>query len=229
LQEINRIGKIDLQVVIHKLLYTKYDDEIVKEYAEKSYTDLKETIQFLNENKGMFPNIKHIGVVPDSRMYAWNYREILARQLNQYDFQDNEFVFCSEGVYPVLREIMKGKKAQLIPIKNISGGSVDFMTSITSQDIISKIKELKLEDIKISKVYLPNSMYWIPDVNNPNKKNYDITGQTSEEITNKFPEIKIELVDILFEIINAPPMTLTECCDYYTYVNEPASDQGKAL
>ncbi len=215
LREINHLKPRGADVIIVKLYYSKFDELLVKKYAEKSYMDVKETVLFIYKNRNLFENINRIFLTPDSKIYAWTFQHKLRDILSKYDFRNNEFMFCSEGAYSELRKILKGKKVRVIPIKSPCGGSIDDAATITTNEIISKIKELKLQNIKISKLYLPSSMYWIHDISYRDTDIYDLRGKTKGEIKRLFPNIVLEMIAL--GDLGEGPLDLEDCYKYYLY------------
>jgi len=191
---------------IHKLYYNKLSPNSVKEYSIHGDHSFRSIVQYLKLNDRKLSAIsKRSSFAPASVIFAWRFRKELKELFIGCRGGSREAVFCSTGAYPIIKKIMKSM--EVIPIENAIGGCVDFTLGMTVRSIIMKLRELFENGIILRRMYLPGSMFAVHN-------QYDLNGDSVEDIKNEFPGLKITVIHIPQNILRST-LSLNTCYRYY--------------
>ena len=206
LKVINSLKPSNPCVVIYWLYYNRAHPDFIIKLAEKSYGDFKDLVVYLMKHRSDFKNIAELSFHSPSEAHAWKHRTELKRIFSRYDFGKDDIMLCSKGAFRIINFILNGK-ARVFYVENFMGSSVDMTTAATARNVVDKIDELIGQGLRIKKVFVPNSIWWI------NGK-HDFDGNTAEFIRKRFPQIKLVLIQVP-ENIFMSGVSLETCHDYY--------------
>lgn len=214
IKDINIVNEFTLKnkgnYYIHKLYYNKLAPKYIANYAIKTEKEFKDFVFYLYSHGEEFKNIsQRLAISPDSRIYAYRWRDQIVRALHRCKGNDNEVIFCSHGVYDVIRRHFRKKAPHLVKIKSCFGGNIDFTMGITIRSIFPKINRMLAKGVRINHIYIPSSIFHV-------NGEYDLNGDNINLFKHTFPELKITVIKIPSKIINSV-VSLNDCVKYYLY------------
>lgn len=183
---INSVSK-KCTIGIALLEYNKYYPEYLIEYSKQGRKDFQRVVKFLYENK--IEN--YIKFFAPSEIYAWNYREEIRQLLDQYEITNNDLILCSGGAFNTIRKLFKNVKC----IPNDFGGSIDFATAITSENVEECLEE------NWDRVFVPSNIWWI-------NNRYDFKGNSFNDFKRKHPNVEIVSIP---EVMMGSSLKLEDC------------------
>lgn len=205
LKQLERLKLDNPQIVIMLIYYNRLHPEYVKQMADKAKLDFKRLIFWLATNSGSFKLLKNIEFQSPSYCYAWRYRNDLRILLSDFTFTEDDLLMCSGGASEIMHFLLD-KDVEICPVPGPFGGSMDFSTGITGNDVIRKLEDV-MRRRKVKRVFLPDSIWWVDD-------RYDLNAQTKELLAKRFPGIEFVIIHIPMGVLNAR-LELEHCYDYF--------------
>jgi len=206
LRILNNLKLSDAIVMISELYHNKCHSPLIKSLARKSHDDFKKLIFYLMTHQSEFSNISSFRFYSPPEAYAWRHRFQLQSMISEYNLREGDVALCSKAAFSTLSFII-GKRALVVAVDDSFEGSISFTTTLTADNIRMKINELRQGRLKVKRIFIPSSIWWID-------YKYDLQGNTVECLQKQFPEVEIIVINVPSNII-VSMLSLEDCYDYY--------------
>lgn len=191
----------------HRLYYNKLSPEYIINYSDAAERNFREIIYYLKSNDDKLKGIsRRLILSPDSKIYAWTWKEEIKKLLKGCRGTDKEAIFCSYGAYEVIRSVVSDK-THVIPVKSCFGGCVDFTLGLTVKSIVEEIKKLLESGAALRRIYLPDSMFCA-------EGKFDLNCDSIELIKKAYPKLEVKVIKIPSRILKST-INLDFCLRYY--------------
>lgn len=192
IEDIELINSVndDCTISISLMDYNKYYPDYLKELSDAGRRDLKRVVEHLyNHNKK-----EQFCFYAPSEAYAWLFRKELKTLFDQYNLTEDDLILCSKASYNVIKSLLN---CNVKYVESRIGGSVDFATALTHEDILKAI-----EQEKFNRVFVPSSIWWVGGA--------DLLGNRMEKFKEDYPDITIVHVNLISRALK-----LEDCYNYY--------------
>ncbi len=196
-------------VVIARLHATSLHPDLIRDLAARSGTNFVRVIDFIKRHDVRFANIADIFFHYPAEAFVWLFRNLLRSRIGPVlaDGEGHDLVICSVASAPIMRDFVVRDAAHVTAIADCLGGTTNFVTTITTQDVIKCINDLRAGGMEIRRVLVPSSIWWVDG-------RFCLGGGTIGDVKRAVPDIEICPIRIPSEIINWR-LTVDQCAAYY--------------
>lgn len=199
INDLELIKDLDCTITIALMDYNRFFPDKIRDIAQKGHQDFKKLIYYLAEYQDRYSKIS---LLSPPEAYAWKNRNKLYSLFEKYKIDKNDLILCSQAAFDMIKKIVP---ARVEAVQNQAGGSIKFMSALTSHAIISHLSHNNLIDVK--NIYVPQNIWRINGI-------YDLNGDTINALRNHFPLQKIIPINVPLEML-LTRLTINECFDYY--------------
>jgi hypothetical protein len=203
LTTIDQMGLIDPLVIIGELHGNAWHPSEIQALARHARRGIARVAARVLANDVRFGSLtaQSIWFHGPAIALARKYQDFIRALLEPYDVGRDDVVLCSVAASPVVREVVAGR-CRVAAVPDSLGGTTTFACTVTTADIVRRLRELHRRGVGFRRVLLPDS-FWF-------NEGQDLSGTGPAALRRAFPNVTMVIVRVPFHML-ADSLTCAEC------------------